>query len=1232
MNNNFLLDDIFLAELDNQPQRELWVKIIALTINEEPVEEITGRTTAGSISIDGSSKLRRSCSLTLVSEQLNINEYLWGLNTKVKILIGLKNEVNPLAYGDIVWFPQGVFVLNTFNISISNNSSNISLQGKDKMCLINGDLGGNLTALSYIFDSVQEQNSYESAYYKRKLPLWQIIREAVHTYAQEPYHNIIINDLDDWGLELLTYRGEDPMYFIYSEEAQDIVNMTLNSDQEYFFKGEKVKISQLELRDGFSFKVLNDFVKQGDATGSPVTNKEGEVFYIIKIETGMTCGYRITDLIYAKDLSLNVGESIAGMLDKIVSMLGNFEYFYNLDGQFVFQKKKTYVHTSWNNLKNNGEEQWADSAAHTSSHVYSLYNSKLVSSFSNSPALNNVKNDFSIWGVKTGVTGREEKIHLRYAIDKKPEYYKNMEGKIFLTNKSIFERLQNEAKKVVLTEITDRIQNFELSHSVAEGLPLPTKQADGSWTAGWWDIRDWHDYYYALTLEEPKYTMKWYSKNSIEGCVPASSLPIQYKQNLGASNYVWLLIKEGKKFNAQHGNGDPSRGKVNCTLYETFLNEKGKRVTQEVLDENGQLIRKKFMYPFAGCDDEHTYLNFLLDDVEGQGCTVYFYNPDFPNYSSFDELVTNQIEKEYQEYLASGMLNLVDWREIIYQMALDYNKFNDIDNLNPDTILFKVCRNDTEEVSVMTKSAFEKNQTDYTNLGEINLTTAIRFQNPDFYPTGITGYEQYYIDLEGFWRQLYNPQYTCSYDIENINALEFESIQEENKVFYDKPVYANCTETTIYHDDINYYIKEDEKYVLTIVTETEFKRDKSKYYYVKGVEITPIPIYKADANRIDANMTYYNTKNHTLTAKGLELLNGTKNPADYSKQIVSVKRIPVFKQEAYCAAYLYNTYNIDKGIYERVTSGLTKPDYLGSPWLYYRNKSGAQTCCTTINTPLPAGRPEGCWFENNHEDETKRKLESYTFSGKNVTITLGKNTTNEELVEISLDATRSPAKSQTTDMPWFYCYEVYQYEPLIRPSINYDKDGTYYVESDIKDFDETFWKSDLLTNPESLIFWFDFLDTAGELENYSVPRIGDRPKAVNDNDVKAIYFRETPGVIFLEPEEWVQYTADGGALEKPTGYAYAQLPKHFSHLFHISSQGKSAKDALDEFLYQYSYCTESVTVSALPIYHLEPNTRVLIRDDNSQINGEYIINKLTIPLDSKGSMTINAVKAVDRLY
>jgi hypothetical protein len=45
-----------------------------------------------------------------------------------------------------------------------------------------------------------------------KLPIPEIIRNIVHQYAGEPIHNIIIKDIEDYGLELLEYRYEQPMY------------------------------------------------------------------------------------------------------------------------------------------------------------------------------------------------------------------------------------------------------------------------------------------------------------------------------------------------------------------------------------------------------------------------------------------------------------------------------------------------------------------------------------------------------------------------------------------------------------------------------------------------------------------------------------------------------------------------------------------------------------------------------------------------------------------------------------------------------------------------------------------------------------------------------------------------------------------------------------------------------------------------------------------------------------
>jgi hypothetical protein len=92
------------------------------------------------------------------------------------------------------------------------------------------------------------------------------------------------------------------------------------------------------------------------------------------------------------------------------------------------------------------------------------------------------------------------------------------------------------------------------------------------------------------------------------------------------------------------------------------------------------------------------------------------------------------------------------------------------------------------------------------------------------------------------------------------------------------------------------------------------------------------------------------------------------------------------------------------------------------------------------------------------------------------------------------------------------------------------------------------------------------------------------------------------------------------------------LTSSLENLFTISAQGKSAKDEIDDMLYNYTYCIENITITAIPVYYLQPNTRIFVHDENSKINGEYIMTKITLPLAYNGTMSITATKAAERLY
>jgi len=106
-----LLDEDFLAALLEQKERTVYAKISALDINELPLDSIEGKVTGGSINIDGASSVRRTCSLTMISDEIDINDFYWGLKTKFSLEIGivnsLSNEYSSIdnnLYPEIVWF------------------------------------------------------------------------------------------------------------------------------------------------------------------------------------------------------------------------------------------------------------------------------------------------------------------------------------------------------------------------------------------------------------------------------------------------------------------------------------------------------------------------------------------------------------------------------------------------------------------------------------------------------------------------------------------------------------------------------------------------------------------------------------------------------------------------------------------------------------------------------------------------------------------------------------------------------------------------------------------------------------------------------------------------------------------------------------------------------------------------------------------------------------------------
>jgi hypothetical protein len=354
----YLNDANFLITADTQKLQNQFIKLTLLNWAEEPLQEIQGIATGGTISLNGSSAIRRTCSLSMTVDEISTGKItdtknLISINKKVLLEIGIVNKTGQYTDYDILWYPQGIFVFTQCSVSTSLGSgTSLSAQLKDKMCLLNGDCGGTIPA-AVTLDSYDTLDPTTGKIITTKVTIEQIIRELVNHYGGEQLGKIIINDIDDRVKLTMRWIGSTTLYLA-------------TKDSSHLFT-----TSEAEAR----------------AYGGSIQ----------EFEYGEDVGFTFTDFTYPSELTANAGDNVCTILDTIKNTLGNYEYYYDIWGNFIFQEIKNYLNTTQatvelNNMKN--DDYLVDISRGKS--VYNFSDGKLITNYSNSPQYSKIKNDFVV--------------------------------------------------------------------------------------------------------------------------------------------------------------------------------------------------------------------------------------------------------------------------------------------------------------------------------------------------------------------------------------------------------------------------------------------------------------------------------------------------------------------------------------------------------------------------------------------------------------------------------------------------------------------------------------------------------------------------------------------------------------------------------------------------------------------------------------------------------------------
>lgn len=139
--------DYDLSQLKVRNQR---IKVDLLNFNFQTVNSLEGKVTDGSISIDATSDIRRTCNITLVVENSeNIfapGGQVW-LDKFIKVYVGTDN---PRNNNETVWNNMGLFLINNPESVYNATTNTITFEGLDLMAKLTGRRNGQLPAVTTV--------------------------------------------------------------------------------------------------------------------------------------------------------------------------------------------------------------------------------------------------------------------------------------------------------------------------------------------------------------------------------------------------------------------------------------------------------------------------------------------------------------------------------------------------------------------------------------------------------------------------------------------------------------------------------------------------------------------------------------------------------------------------------------------------------------------------------------------------------------------------------------------------------------------------------------------------------------------------------------------------------------------------------------------------------------------------------------------------------------------------
>ena len=1177
INYTYLKDKDFLKKMDEQRLREQFVKITLLNWNEDPVEEIQGLATGGTINLDGKSSLRRTCSLSVF---LKDNDYSgitnvgnkFAINTKVYIEVGFTNNTDQYKKYPIIWYPQGLFIINSVSSSHSTNGTTLSFQFKDKMCLLNGMCGGTLPA-STQFDQYETADENGNLVIERPV-ISKIVREGVNHFGNEQLGKILISDLDDRVKTVMKWTGNTPLYLVYNN-GNNRMTTTYEEIEDLETTEKQASGDSLSLQNTLNKKInpedltIDGVCKQETTTGKNNIDKDN---YILDTWDNNYDAFQV---------SLKAGT-------------------YTLSSNTTMQiiKASNHIGANWDSVPFGTSEK-------TKEYTFTIsedYNGGVVIKLDGGLQINHTNIANYDIQLENGSIATDFEPYTGGQPSPSPDYpqpISTIENSLKITscNKNLL-ALPNET--IISNGVTSTIKNNELT-------------IKGTCTQNWFGISENLN----LHLKAGTYTLSRTTKDAYRYDLGVTLASGKNEIIYGSPEYNTIFtIDEDFIINSLMSDANIVGTSFDFKDYVQL--EQGSQATSFEEHLQSQIIANLGNEFVGKLDDTykdtlnvvykddghyHLILNKMIGKVVLNGSEDIkddWQNNTFPNYIQF--------------YLTAKFLNnnYIDNKAKNCKCNNFISPGNSVWNYNNEGFAIN------EDIQITLQFKLSKQRIKTIDDFKSWLST----HNTEVYYALATPYE---VDL-GTIDEMLNTYEGTTYIWNNKKA----NINLSYRVY--EGDYGHITYN--YGDDVG-FIYTDFTYPGELVGNAG-DNISGIIDKIKGTLGNFEDFYDIYGNfRFQEIKNYLNTSHATTLLQNLTkddyVIDQSQGKSVYdfsnSKLITSFSNTPQYlniKNDYVVWGIRENTDGVKVNI--RYHLAIDKKPPIGNIYevFFYKDPDDG---LTKAKAPIKYNSYAEMIATNGVQGNfyyTKDTEKLYKWNGKKY----------EELTDVTLE------KVRTTD--WrseLYLQGVaaeplginsnYYYAELANewPKL-YDLKASSSIENGETIYEGAF-RPEVLKNQSSIDYYLDFIDTDSKISEIAVNNIGRRSLVKSSNDINCIFEPDIPDYVLIELGQDDTDEKRQECINR--NQAYIQVSSNIYNMLAVGGSSNSAFEEVKNLLYQNTSYNESIQIQAIPIYHLEPNMRITVRDTESDIYGDYIINSISLPLTTNGTMTISATRALEKL-